>query len=150
MRVALDSNILIYAEGGNDARRQAASHRIIAGVLPSQILLPIQSLAETLSWLVRKGGVERSRAMQQVSWWISQFPVQDTDIPVLDAAIELCVSHHLQVFDSIILSAASIGGASVLLSEDMHDGFKWRGVTVVNPFSTTPHPLVKAILSQKE
>lgn len=34
----------------------------------------------------------------------------------------------------------------VLLSEDMQDGFTWRGVTVVNPYRIPSHPLLASLL----
>ena len=34
-----------------------------------------------------------------------------------------------------MLAAAEAAGAHLLLSEDLHDGFVWRGVTVSNPFA---------------
>ena len=34
----------------------------------------------------------------------------------------------------------------MLLSEDMQDGFIWKGVTVVNPFGKVRHSLLEALL----
>jgi len=150
MRAALDSNILIYAEGGNDGRHRAAAHDLIGSVYPSQILVPVQSAAETYRWLTTKGNVDRAAAASRMIWWTKSFPIQDTDIGVLEAAIELSVAHRLQVFDAIILAAAWAGGASLLLSEDMQDGFKWRGVTVANPFAEKPLPVIRTILNSAE
>jgi len=146
MRVALDSNILIYAEGGNNGRHRAAAHNVIGNVFPSQILIPIQSAAETYRWLTTKGYMDRALAASRATWWIQRFPTQETDVSVFESAMELATSHQLQFFDSIILAAAWVGGASVLLSEDMQDGFKWRGVTVANPFADKPLKIIQDIL----
>jgi predicted nucleic acid-binding protein len=54
IRFALDSNILIYAEGGNDAHRRELAHQIIGAVVPNQILVPIQTASETMNWLIKK------------------------------------------------------------------------------------------------
>ena len=35
-----------------------------------------------------------------------------------------------------------------LFSEDMHDGFRWRGVTIINPFTDDPPPVVRELLSK--
>ena len=150
MRLALDSNVLIYAEGGNDAGRRLIAHRIVGGVLPSQILVPVQAAAETYRWLVHKGGLDRAQASIQITWWLEKFASQDTTRHIFSDAIELATTHRMQIFDAIILSAASAGGASVLLSEDMQDGFRWRGVTVANPFAAEPSPLIRKILNAKE
>jgi predicted nucleic acid-binding protein len=39
-----------------------------------------------------------------------------------------------------MLAAAAQAGCRLLLSEDMQDGFTWRGVTIRNPFAATPPP----------
>ena len=54
--------------------------------------------------------------------------------------MELATSHQLSLWDAIMLAAAAQAGCRLLLSEDMQDGFTWRGVTVRNPFTTAPLP----------
>ena len=147
MLLALDSNVLIYAEGGNDENRRLIAHQIVGGVLPSKILVPIQSAAETLRWMLTKGGFDRSVASIKMSWWLEKFPTQDTNRQVFASAAELATKHRFQFFDAIVLAAAWAGGASLLLSEDMHDGFKWRGVTIANPFAANPIHAIKEILN---
>ncbi|MFZ5676183.1 MAG: PIN domain-containing protein [Pseudomonadota bacterium] len=148
MRLALDSNILIYAEGGNDTRRQKIAHDTIAGLLPSQILIPLQAAAETFQWLVKKGGVARAEASARTSWWLESFTTQDTSREVFSGALELANVHGLQFFDALILAAAAAANVDILLSEDMHEGFAWRGVTVTNPFAAEPSPMIQKILSR--
>lgn len=148
VRLALDSNVLIYAEGGNDVRRQKITHDIISSLLPSQILIPLQAAAETFQWLVRKGGFDHGAAMSRISWWLESFETQDTNREVFMGALELAREHNLQFFDALILTAAYIANVDLLLSEDMHDGFKWRGVTVANPFAVEPSPMIQKIFSR--
>ena len=38
----------------------------------------------------------------------------------------------------------------MLLSEDLQEGFTWRSVTVTNPFSATPHPLLRTLVGDDE
>jgi hypothetical protein len=52
------------------------------------------------------------------------------------AAADLATDHQLGIWDSVILSAAAEAGYRLLLSEDLQEGFTWKGVTVTNPFST--------------
>lgn len=35
----------------------------------------------------------------------------------------------------------------LLLSEDLQDGFAWRGVTVTNPFGSAPDPRIVNLLT---
>ena len=65
------------------------------------------------------------------------------------AAADLATDHQLGIWDAVILSAASQAGCRLLLSEDLHEGFTWAGVTVVNPFSPSPrHALLNALLGE--
>ena len=66
------------------------------------------------------------------------------------AAIDLATDHQLGVWDAVILSAASQSGCRLLLSEDLQHGFTWGGVTVVDPFASSPHPLLLALLGEED
>jgi predicted nucleic acid-binding protein len=61
-------------------------------------------------------------------------------------ATDLATDHHFGVWDAVILSASAEAGCRLLLSEDLQEGFTWRGVTVTNPFGPTRHPLLDALL----
>ena len=71
------------------------------------------------------------------------FSLVPTTERVLSRALDVCNAHQLAIWDAVILAAASEAGCRVLLSEDMQDGFTWGGVTVVNPFASTPHRLLR-------
>jgi predicted nucleic acid-binding protein len=45
----------------------------------------------------------------------------------------------------VIFAAAAASGCRLLLSEDMQDGFTWRGVTVANPFAAKRNELLEGI-----
>jgi predicted nucleic acid-binding protein len=49
------------------------------------------------------------------------------------AAGNLVVPHQLAGWDALVLNVSAEGGARLLLTEDLHHGFSWRGVRVVNP-----------------
>jgi predicted nucleic acid-binding protein len=54
-----------------------------------------------------------------------------------------------QFWDAMILSAAADAGCTLLLSEDMQNGFVARGVTVVNPLADAPHPRLAGLLGKR-
>ena len=62
------------------------------------------------------------------------------------AAMDLAVDHQLSIWDAVILAAAAETGCRLVLSEDMQEGFAWRGLTVANPFADQRHALLQAIL----
>jgi predicted nucleic acid-binding protein len=60
--------------------------------------------------------------------------------------MDLCVAHQLASWDALVLNVAAEGGARLLLTEDLHAGFCWRGVRVVNPLVEPTDPLLLQLL----
>ncbi|RJR31843.1 MAG: PIN domain-containing protein [Desulfobacteraceae bacterium] len=146
MRISLDTNVLAYAEGvGDEARCRAA--RQIAAVLPVEdVLLPVQVLGELHRALTGKAGWPTTRAGEAVLAWADAFPVGDTTWQAMRSAFDLTADHKLQFWDALILAVSAEHMCRLVLTEDLQDGFTWRGVTVANPFLETRHPLLRALL----
>lgn len=150
MRVALDTNILAYAEGLGDERRVNLTRRILAEIPQERIVLPAQTLGELYRVLVGKANREAAAARGAVLDWSDAFEVADSIAPCFMAALDLAVDHRLQFWDSLILAITAHARCRVLLSEDMQQGFTWGGVTVVNPYSPSPHPLLEQLLVEND
>jgi predicted nucleic acid-binding protein len=146
MRLALDTNILAYAEGVNGAVRKKAALDIIEKLPEESTFLPVQVLGELFQVLVRKAERSPQKARVAILSWQDAFPLIETSPAVMLAAIDLAAQHHLGIWDAVVLSAAAAGGCRLLLSEDLHAGFTWNGVTVTNPFSKDRHELLAALL----
>jgi predicted nucleic acid-binding protein len=144
LRLAFDTNLMAYAEGlegaAADAPKRALALRLVAAAHAETIVLPRQALAELHAVLVRKGGFAPAEAARRVRRWAERAELIDTDAPVFDAALTLAADHALQIFDALILAAAVQARCDLLRSEDLQDGFAWRGVGVTNPFGPTPDP----------
>ena len=149
MRVALDTNILAYAEGVNGSVRKKLALDLLQQLPQDSVVLPVQALGELFHVLVRKAGWSPSKARATILSWQDAFPIVETSIVVMLAATDLAADHRLSIWDAVIFSAAAEGGCRLLLSEDLHDGFTWNGVTVSNPFADSTHPLLRALLSSK-
>jgi predicted nucleic acid-binding protein len=109
-------------------------------------LLPVQTLGELFNLLVRKAKRSPGRARQAILSWRDAFPLIETSADVMLAAADLATDHQLSIWDSVVLSAAAESGCRLLLTEDMQEGFTWKGVTVTNPFATSKHELLAALL----
>jgi predicted nucleic acid-binding protein len=144
--VALDTNVLAYAEDTNGAARKKAALDLVEKLSPETTSIPVQALAELFSVLVRKAGRARASARDAVISWGDSFPLIETSPEVLLAATELSATHQLGWWDAIILAAAADAGCRLLLSEDFQEGFTWSGVTVANPFASPRHPLLDALI----
>jgi predicted nucleic acid-binding protein len=148
VRIALDTNVLAYAEGINGAERRDAALNLIRRMPQEAAVVPVQVLGELFNVLVRKGGRSRSDARDALLSWRDTFPVVATSPEVMLAAADLATDHRLGIWDAVILSAASQGGCRLLLSEDLQEGFTWAGVTIVNPFCSPRHVLLHALLEE--
>ena len=146
MKVALDTNVLAYAEGVNGEGRRDAALALIRQLPQEATVVPVQVLGEVFNVLVRKGGRSRAAARDALLSWRDAFAVVETSPEALLAASDLATDHQLGIWDAVILSVASYAGCRLLLSEDFQDGFTWSGVTVVNPFSSPRHDLLRALL----
>jgi predicted nucleic acid-binding protein len=146
VKVALDTNILAYAEGVNGADRRDAILALLRSVPQDAIVIPAQALGELFNVLVRKAGKSRKHARDALLSWSDAFPVAETSPQTMQVAAGLATDHRLGIWDAVILSVASQAGCRLLLSEDFQEGFTWGGVTVANPFASPQHALLKALL----
>jgi predicted nucleic acid-binding protein len=148
MKVAFDTNLLVYVEGINSADRRAAAVALVRRLQPrGAALVPVQALGELYNVLVRKAAWPAEQAQRAVLAWRDTFPLAPTTEEAMMAAVALARDHKLQIWDSIMISVADESGCRLLLSEDLQDGLTWRGVTVVNPFAVKRHPLLDALLA---
>jgi predicted nucleic acid-binding protein len=148
MRVALDTNVLAYVEGVNGERQQRTAIALVRALARSTTLVPAQALGELYNVLVRKSGWAGDRARAAILTWRDAFPLAPTTEATLVAAVDLAVDYRLGIWDSLMVAVAAEGSCRLLLSEDLQDGFAWRGVTVVDPFAATLHPLLAAALGE--
>ena len=149
MRLALDTNVLAYAEGVNGAEMKRTALDLVEKLPEGSVLLPVQALGELFSLLVRKAGRPPAKARKAILSWRDAFSLIDTSAEVMLAAADLATDHQLAFWDAVILSAAAEGGCRLFLSEDLQEGFTWRGVTVTNPFAPKKHELLTALLGDK-
>jgi predicted nucleic acid-binding protein len=148
VKVALDTNVLAYAEGTNGAAMRARALTLVQGLPPGSVVLPVQTLGELFNVLVRKAKRPPARARTAILTWRDAYPLVETSASVMVNAADLASDHGLAIWDSVVLSAAADAECRLLLSEDLQEGFTWRGVTVTNPFTSTVHPLLAALLGQ--
>lgn len=149
MLVAFDTNILIYAEGMNDAARERRARDLLDALGQDRIVLPAQVLGELFNALTRKLKLPRRRAREICLEWRETTLFEAADEGGWRAALDLSTENDLQFWDALILVTAAQAGCALLLSEDMQDGFVHRGVTVANPFAEPLHPLLADALRQR-
>lgn len=148
MKVALDTNILAYAEGVNGAEKRDQALELVRNLPEHAVVIPAQALGELFNVLVLKAKRPRDAARSSVLAWRDAYAVSETSATVMVDAVDLASDHEMRIWDAVMLSVAASAECRLLLSEDLQDGFTWRGVTVTNPFGKRPHALLKALLDE--
>lgn len=146
MKVALDTNVLAYAEGVNDAKKRDIALDLVRRLPREAAVIPVQVLGELFNVLVRKAGRSRAAARDALLGWRDTFATTETTPQVMLTAADLATDHSFGIWDAVILAAVSQAGCRLLLSEDLQDGFTWGGITVVNPFASPRHALLDSLL----
>lgn len=146
MLVALDTNIMAYAEGVGDAPRCEQAIRLIEQLPENLVLLPAQTLGELFRILTGKAKREPGLSRMAIMAWADSFIIGDSTWSAFQAAMDLVVDHRFQVWDALIMAVAAENHCRMLLSEDLQNNFIWRGVTVVNPFESPASPLLDNVL----
>lgn len=146
MRAALDTNLLVYAEGFGDDARVGVTRQLLDQLSEADLVIPLQCLGELFRVLTGKAGRPAPQAQEAVLGWMDAYPVLDSNTAAWRGAMDLCVAHQLAGWDALVLNVAAEGGARLLLTEDLHPGFSWRGVRVVNPLVEPIDPLLRQLL----
>jgi predicted nucleic acid-binding protein len=144
-RVALDSNILIYAELEPESEKGTRSAGVILraardGVIPAQVL------GEYLRFVQRRVPAAFEDAIRQVSTYQALFLTPPTTDAVISKASELTRAHRMQLWDCVVCAASIEAGAKVLMTEDMQDGRTIDGLRLINPFAAGNAEALKALL----
>ena len=146
MKTAIDTNILVYAEGYGDPERGLAATAVL-NRLAGRIAISVQVFGELYNVLTRKARIEPATVVQRLSDWVDAATVIETRQRTLQHALRLAADHHMQIWDAIVVAAADEAGCRVLLSEEMQHGFVWGGVSILDPFREPDHPLLVSALA---
>lgn len=145
-RVALDSNILIYAEIEPDSEKGMRSADLILKVARDGVL-PAQVLGEFLRFVQRRFPDSFAEATRQARLYQSVFITPPTTNAIINRASELAGAHRLQLWDCVVCAASAEARAKVLLTEDMQDGRILDGLRLINPFAAANTKSIDALLA---
>ncbi|MGZ5446273.1 MAG: PIN domain-containing protein [Thermoanaerobaculia bacterium] len=131
----VDTNVLLYAisTAPDEAAKAREARRLLDG---DDLALSVQVLQEFYVQATRKGrpdALAPRQAWQLVEAFL-RFPVQDTTVSVVNAAIDSSSRFRISYWDAAILEAARSLGCRTVLSEDLAHGRDYEGVIVRNPF----------------
>lgn len=143
IRIAFDTNILVYLANTSATPADTAKTVRLLDMMErlegqADLVVPVQALGE-LNTVLRRNTVTSERASLILEQWTASSENPPSAVSTLRIALDLSRRHRLQFWDSLIVAAATEAGCSLLLSEDMQNGFAVGGLTVVNPLIDKPH-----------
>jgi predicted nucleic acid-binding protein len=130
-----DTNILLYSIS-RDATEAEKRERAIAlldrddGALSTQVLQEFYAQATRSTRLDR---LPHDIAAGLVGRW-SRFRVQEINLAIVNAAMDIRAVHQFSYWDCAIIAAAGALGCRELYTEDMSHGREVEGVLIINPF----------------
>jgi predicted nucleic acid-binding protein len=144
-RVALDSNILIYAELEPESEKGTRSAGLILraardGVIPAQVL------GEYLRFIQRRAPAAFEEAIRQASIYQAAFLTSSTTDAIINKASEMARAHRMQLWDGVVCAASIEAGAKALMTEDMQDGRTIEGLRLINPFAAANAEAIETLL----
>jgi predicted nucleic acid-binding protein len=145
IRVALDSNILIYAELEPESEKGTRSADLILRAARNGVI-PVQVLGEYLRFVQRRVPQAFEDAVRQPSIYRATFLTPPTTDAVIDTASSLARTHRMQLWDCVVCAASAQAGAKVLLTGDMQDGRILDGLRLINPFATSTADAIETLL----
>jgi predicted nucleic acid-binding protein len=141
--IAFDTNVLIYASEIEEPEgRNLIALDLMDKVAAYNAIISLQVIGEYINACRRKKISSLQQACERASLWMDIYTIPATIAGDYIQAAQISEIYDLQFFDALILTVAQRAGATMLLSEDMHDGLEVDGVKIVNPFAAANETLL--------
>jgi predicted nucleic acid-binding protein len=140
VRSFLDTNLLVYADAGDEPAKQRIAIELIklhragsTGVVSTQVLQEYVNVA------LRKLKLPHPLVRDRLAVF-ARFEIVPASADLISAALDLHAARGLAFYDALIVQAAVQSGCTQLLSEDLQAGLTLGGLTIVNPFADPGPP----------
>ncbi|MFA7483428.1 MAG: PIN domain-containing protein [Vulcanimicrobiota bacterium] len=137
----IKSYVFLYSRDAAEADKQAQAQEWLAFLWTHRVgRTSFQVLKEYYNVYTRELGGEAEQAQKDIAELQHWHPVL-IDFKVFHGAWSLEGRFHLSWWDALVAAAAQIAGCDYLLTEDLHEGLVFDGVTVISPFRASPREL---------
>ena len=134
MLVFFDTNLLVYCTDVTAPAKMKRARGLVAQAsVAGNAVVSTQVLIELLHTLTRKQKMPPTDA-QALLLAYSAWPVIDSDVALVGAAIEKSIQHQLSIWDAMVIEAAIRAGVDTLYTEDLTHGQRFGAVRVIDPF----------------
>jgi predicted nucleic acid-binding protein len=132
----VDTNILVYAHDLDAGKKHEIARQLVSEIWEAQSgVISTQVLQEFYVTLTRKipSPLRRTQVRRLLNNYLA-WEVAVNNGPTILQAIEIEENYNISFWDAMILSAAYTKNAAVLITEDLNEGQKIEGITIINPF----------------
>ena len=134
MAAFFDTNLLVYCTDATAPDKMKRARSLVArSAAAGEAVVSTQVLIELFHTLTRKQKMPSATAQGLVGAYAA-WPVIDSDLALVDAAVETSIAHQLSIWDAMVIEAARRAEADTLYSEDLSNGQRFGRLTAVNPF----------------
>ncbi len=135
-KVFVDTNIIVYAYDVSAGEKHHKAVEIMKdiwstgyGIISSQVL---QEFFVNVTGKIPKP--LNVPAAKEIVKDLLKWKTVSINGEIILEAIDIHKEHKFSFWDSAIIAAAVEGGAGILLSEDLTDKYKIKGIVIKNPF----------------
>ena len=136
--VFVDSNIFLYAFTKIDEKskkEEIEKHAIASKIILEDINISTQVINEVSSNMIRKLKFSNTEVREFVESCYGRYNIINFSEELFIVASRVREKYKISYYDSLIVSAGLKANATILYSEDMHNGLVVNGcLTIINPF----------------
>ncbi|MCJ2089421.1 PIN domain-containing protein [Methylobacterium sp. E-005] len=143
-RIFVDTNVLIYGRDTKQGdKRIKAQARVRSLGARGAARINMQVLNELTRWILKN---EPGRSLADIRQEIEALKAwgdKPLDEEELEVAWAVRDKLGYQWFDCLLLASARLAGCRYFLTEDMAHGAVFDGLTLINPFRTSPDDVLR-------
>lgn len=130
----IDTNVLVYCTDAGAPAKQRRARSLVARLSAAgEAVVSTQVLIELFHTLTRQQRMPPDAA-QAVVLACTAWPVVDSDLALVRAAMEHSIRQQLSIWDAMVVEAALRANVQTLYSEDFSHGRRYGALVVVDPF----------------
>ncbi|HWA89626.1 MAG TPA: PIN domain-containing protein [Rhizomicrobium sp.] len=145
--ISIDANVLIYAVDIDAGERHVRAKEIMDTANHKNAVLTEQAIFEFFHASTRKGKTSIGEATGIAYDLAANFRVLPPQPTIIEDALALQARYRLSIWDARLLAVCNAHGCTHLLSEDLQDGARYSGVSIVNPFNPDNDAAIESLLS---
>jgi len=135
----LDTNFLVYTRDRREPVKGPRAQNLLGKIFQAgSPLISVQVLSEFFWAVTRKLPIPltKQEAMAEARRFMLLSRVAHLTTDLFEKAMMLTAAHQIPLWDAQIIAAASLGNASIILSEDFQHRQELEGMRILNPVAS--------------